>query len=224
MTDPIVTHYDGSGNVLSTPHGNGLFQLNYVSGPTANVYYFKHHAPSQTLTYNTSTGKWTDTNTAAPTGIASSHNGTFVAFTSGVVLDTEKIFISETINGNEVCIGGILNPFWSGAGGGGSGTSGGVGFTASFYDVTSTHFSWEVTHTSGFTAPQTYELHSTTMTPTFISDVVVGGAIGSSTSRTHTWGTPDVIQIMDAYGTIGAELTLSHAPPTTRKKVFCNFW
>lgn len=124
MSDPIVTHYDGSGNVLSAPHGNGLFQLNYVSGPTANVYYFKHHAPSQTLTYDTSTGKWTDTNTAAPTGIASSHNGTFVAFTSGVVLDTEKIFISETINGSEVCLGGILNPFWSLAGGGGTSTEG----------------------------------------------------------------------------------------------------
>lgn len=101
--------------------------------------------------------------------------------------------------------------------------SSGVGWGGSFYNVTATEFSYKVFHTSAFTSPQTYELHSTTLTPTFISDLVVGAASGSINSRTHTWGTPDVVQIRDAYGTIAAELTLSHSS-SNPKKVFCNFW
>jgi len=112
---------------------------------------------------------------------------------------------------------------WTSGSGSGAGTSTqGVGWGGSFYNVTSSEFSYKVFHTSAFTSPQTYELHSTTLTPTFISDLVVGAASGSINSRTHTWGTPDVVEIRDAYGTVAAQLTLSHA--TASKKVFCNFW
>lgn len=155
--------------------------------------------------------------------ITTNSSGTAAATCTYVSGDTIQIFESGgsgigtfTINNNMV---------WTVSGGSGSGTgnSGGVGFTGSFYDVANYYFTWEVTHTSAFTSPQTYELHSTTLTPTFISDLVVGAASGSSNSRTHTWGTPDVIQIRDAYGTVAGELTLAHAS-NSQKKVFCNFW
>lgn len=98
---------------------------------------------------------------------------------------------------------------------------GGVGWDGSFYSVTPTHFSWKVWHTSAFTSPQTYELHSTTLTPTFISSLVVGAPAMSINSTTHNWTVPDVIEIRDAYGTVAAELTLSHS---TNNKCSCNFW
>ena len=93
----------------------------------------------------------------------------------------------------------------------------------SFYNVTSTHFSWKVYHTSAFTTSQTYELHSTTLTPTFIADIVVGAPAQSINSGTVNWTIPDVVEIRDAYGTVLESLTLSNST-SMRKKVHCNFW
>lgn len=146
----------------------------------------------------TSNGVWEDY-----AGNVGTRNGSVISFGT-----------SRTFTDTSAFSGGVVPTS------GGTSGNAGVGFTASFYDVTENSFSYEVTHTSGFTSDQTYELHSTTMTPTFISDIVVGAASGSTNSRSHTWATPDVIQVRDAYGTIGADLTLSN----NNKKVFCNFW
>lgn len=185
---------------------NGLRQWQWdISGPsfystgTSHMIYF---VPGTTTT----NGEWYQTGSTPVLGTRSGTNGTTITLGTVAVFDETAAF-----NGAVPSTGG------------GTGTSAGVGFTASFYDVTSSSFSYEVTHTSAFTSPQTYELHSTTLTPTFISDLVVAGATGSSNSRSHTWGTPDVIQIRDAYGTIGAELTLSHSA-SGAKRVHCNFW
>lgn len=89
----------------------------------------------------------------------------------------------------------------------------------SFYDVSSTHFSYKVDHSSAFSTSQTYQLHSTTLTPSFISDLVVGAPALSTNSRTHNWTIPDVVEIRDNYYNVLASLTLGQ-----KRKVFCNFW
>ena len=180
----------------------------------ANDHTFKYCNDSSSSDYQ----KWMDVGSANPLQIA---DGLSYSNTTSTSANPQ---IVSFWSGNTLLFA-INNPYYTTSSGSGTGTNTGVGFTASFYDVTNNSFSYEVTHTSGFTSDQTYELHSTTLTPTFISDLVVGAASGSTNSRSHTWGTPDVIQVRDAYGTIGAELTLAHSSSSSSNgKVFCNFW
>lgn len=174
------------------------------------------------IKHNTSTNVWSDVGSGHPAKFAASSSTSTPSSNSITATTSSTNKYLHLYNPSTETLGYIdLTSFYSNSGGGGTGTQA-VGWGGSFYNVTSSNFSYKVYHTSAFTSPQTYELHSTTLTPTFISDLVVGAASGSINSRTHTWGTPDVVQIRDAYGTVAAELTLSHS--TSLKKVFCNFW
>ena len=197
-------------NATETSSHNVANELVYSYLDSSNT---THTYPEHDIVVNTSTNTWSDHGSGdpSPSGFNIDSNGDIELKASNIVRFRFTPPAPST---------------WGAWGG-------------SFYNVTSSEFSYKVFHTSAFTSSQTYELHSTTLTPTFISDLVVGAASGSINSRTHTWGTPDVVEIRDAYGTVGAQLTLSYAAPptttpptttppasttTTQKKVFCNFW
>ena len=195
-----------------------------ISDGTGDGQWSYNTGASHRIEYNATHKKWFDMTDGQPSKVSDTYNVTTTPISgSSTGANPAEVFLWNA-NGGQF-LGKFANPFYIAPSGGGTGTNTGVGFTASFYDVTNNSFSYEVTHTSGFTSDQTYELHSTTLTPTFISDLVVGAASGSTNSRSHTWGTPDVIQVRDAYGTIGAELTLAHSSSSSSNgKVFCNFW
>tara|TARA_B100000482_G_scaffold49904_2_gene33442 strand:+ start:2036 stop:2680 length:645 start_codon:yes stop_codon:yes gene_type:complete len=213
---------DANGYPIITPtSGNwaSYAEYRYRSDDSSYVYYDKWNTVSGAFQYletenasndggyqirvSKSTDTWSDyphTGSHAPTGVSTTG--------SNVSLGSEFTFVKPSGTGQTP---------WST---GGTNTEGIATAVGSFYNVSATHFSYKVYHTGAFSSSQTYELHSTTLTPTFISDIVVGAGAQSINSRTHTWAIPDVVEIRDSLGSVLASLTLSHP----NKKVFCNFW
>jgi len=205
----------GSSNHTLTNSG-GSVSGDWSNSPGDNNRYKRNgNDDSSAILYDTS--GWLDGSAAGPpTVFRSGPNGTDSVITPPTTATTLYLFNGTTLFATLAT--GLTAP----PSGGGTSTEGVPVAVGSFYNVTSTHFSYKVYHESAFSSSQTYELHSTTLTPTFISDIVVGAAAMSINSRTHTWTIPDVVEIRDSSGIALASLTLTNTEPT--KKVFCNFW
>ncbi len=169
------------------------------------------------IKYDSANDIWVDLADGQPSKISDTWDVDTTAVTgSSTSANPVEVFLWNN-NGGQF-LGKFANPFYSS---GGTSTEGVGVAVGSFYGVTFNSFSYKVYHSSAFSSSQTYELHSTTLTPTFISDLVVGAGAQNINSRTHTWGIPDVVEIRASNGDVLSSLTLAHP---SKKKVHSNFW
>jgi len=218
MTDPITKHYASDGSVMTQPHGNNLYNINFtgVDSVTGN-YHFMHHGTNQSLYYDVTTTKWHDNSTDDPVGIGSSYNGSFISFTNGEIFNSVDLFFTDSA-GN--CIGGIENPFYVSSGGGG--VSGNVSGPSGSINRFGSSITWTIDATSpSASASDSYYLKLDNI---IYHNYGITHSNGSPTVQTIPTqvGTWKLWHVDQNGGTLLDELTVSQLQ--TPGRAFCNFW